>query len=194
MSTCRRNDNPFRSIYDSFLVPELFDLLANQGKSASKASAMEQTSALIQLLVSKDVEIQVHGGVFIGSTSEPNKGSFTEHEVDSPVPCFCARNSSKSPIIKRAFKKPSTNYSGRWIANRFAERVMLAVCVIDYRPSFLESLLTILIVTHVVFVLQEDIKKLQTHLKEAESLLSNAVYQAKQKLEHIRRANRYLVL
>lgn len=37
---------------------ELFDLLANQGKSASKASAMEQTSALIQLLVSKDLEIQ----------------------------------------------------------------------------------------------------------------------------------------
>jgi len=37
---------------------ELFDLLANQGKSASKAAAMEQTSALIQLLVSKDLEIQ----------------------------------------------------------------------------------------------------------------------------------------
>ena len=37
---------------------------------------------------------------------------------------------------------------------------------------------------------QEDIKKLQTNLKEAESLLSNAVYQAKQKLEHIRKANR----
>ena len=38
---------------------ELFDLLANQGASSSKASAMDQTSALIQLLVGKDLEIQV---------------------------------------------------------------------------------------------------------------------------------------
>jgi len=37
---------------------ELFDLLANQGKSSSKATAVEQTSALIQLLVAKDAEIQ----------------------------------------------------------------------------------------------------------------------------------------
>jgi len=37
---------------------ELFDLLANQGKSSSKVSAADQTSALIQLLVAKDAEIQ----------------------------------------------------------------------------------------------------------------------------------------
>ena len=42
-----------------FFFAELFDLLANQGKSSSKASAVDQTSALIQLLVAKDAEIQV---------------------------------------------------------------------------------------------------------------------------------------
>jgi len=100
---------------------ELFDLLANQGKSSSKASAVDQTSVLIQLLVAKDAEIQ--------------------------------------ELLKVAKHQASVQET----VNRLQQEV-------DAQ--------------------QEDIKKLQTHLKEAESLLSNAVYQAKQKLDHIRKANR----
>merc|ERR1712168_611874 len=104
---------------------ELFDLLANQGKSSSKASAVDQTSALIQLLVAKDAEIQELLKVAKHQASVQETVNRLQREVDAQ---------------------------------------------------------------------QEDIKKLQTHLKEAESLLSNAVYQAKQKLEHIRRANSHPVL
>lgn len=48
-----------RAIDDIELVAlELFDNLANHGKATSKSSAVEETGALIELLVSKDKEIQ----------------------------------------------------------------------------------------------------------------------------------------
>merc|ERR1712135_187941 len=100
---------------------ELFDLLANQNKLNSKTAAVEQTNALIQLLVAKDKEIQ-----------ELLKVAKTQEKVQVTV----------GKLQKELDKQ------------------------------------------------QDDIVKLQTHLKEAESLLANAVFQAKQKLEHIHKANK----
>lgn len=100
---------------------ELFDLLANQNKLNSKTAAVEQTNALIQLLVAKDKEIQ-----------ELLKVAKTQEKVQVTV----------DKLQKELDKQ------------------------------------------------QDDIVKLQTHLKEAESLLANAVFQAKQKLEHIHKANK----
>merc|ERR1711931_301413 len=61
---------------------ELFDLLANQGKSSSKVSAADQTSALIQLLVAKDAEIQELLKVAKNQSSVQETVNRLQQEVD----------------------------------------------------------------------------------------------------------------